>query len=206
MNSASALQEILAALGFYKGKIDGIAGPMTAAAFTAWKAANGTHTEPPVVAHPPTGLQHNDWPLESDAAVFFGYPPNLTQIESPFAWDTDDGKGIVTHMTCNIKVAASLRRIFAAIKAHYGGDIEAMRHDGVNYFDGIYSDRSKKGSAGRSMHAYGAAIDIDAAHNGQGTGHGRMPLAVVSIFKTEGWRWGGNYEGLSDPMHFEACK
>lgn len=166
---------------------------------------------PPIISAPSTvspailaTLQDNNWPQEEDAAAFFGYPPNLTQVAMPFPLDTDDGE--VMHFACSMKVAASLRRIFTAIGMHYSGNLEAMRKDGANYFDGCYADRSIRGSSRRSMHAYGAAIDLDAAHNELGATTGRMPLAVRQIFKAEGWRWGGDYKGRKDWMHFEACK
>ncbi len=150
------------------------------------------------------GLQHNAWPLEADAAAFFGYPPNTTQIDLPYTMRIDAQP--ITRITCNLKVAASLRRIFAAIFAHYDGDMEKLRADGLDIYDGCLNDRSIRGSARRSMHAYGAAIDLDAEHNPLGALKGRMPRAVVDIFKAEGWRWGGDYQGRKDWMHFEACR
>jgi hypothetical protein len=33
-----------------------------------------------------------------------------------------------------------------------------------------------------------------------------MPSDVVVLFKQEGWRWGGDYHGRKDWMHFEAVR
>jgi hypothetical protein len=33
-----------------------------------------------------------------------------------------------------------------------------------------------------------------------------MPADVVALFKAEGWRWGGDYHGRKDWMHFEAVR
>jgi hypothetical protein len=33
-----------------------------------------------------------------------------------------------------------------------------------------------------------------------------MPAWVVAAFKRQGARWGGDYRGRKDPMHFEFCQ
>jgi hypothetical protein len=33
-----------------------------------------------------------------------------------------------------------------------------------------------------------------------------MPLAVVEIFESEGWRWGGWFKKRPDSMRFQATK
>ncbi len=149
-------------------------------------------------------LIFNHWPLEADAEDFFRYPPNLTYIPVPWPMHMDADK--ITQIQCNIKVAASLRRIFEAIRKLYHNDQNSIDAAGLDAYDGCYADRSVRGDAGkRSMHAYGAAIDLDAADNPLGAQLGKMPKAVVDIFKAEGWRWGGDYQGRKDWMHFEAC-
>jgi len=180
---------------------DGIWGPRSQAALDGLIHPAATEEPIPSLA----GLQHNDWPREADAQAFFGYPPNLTQVDLPFPMHLFSADGELTHrISCNPKVAASLRRIFAAILAHYGSP-ETIHATGVDIFDGVYNDRNVRGANHKSMHAFGAAIDIDAEHNPLGATSGRMPSAVVEIFKAEGWRWGGDYTGRKDWMHFEAC-
>lgn len=153
------------------------------------------------------GDMAQEWPLEADAAAFFGYPPNLTQIECPYPMRmfTDHWQPI-TKITCNIKVAASLRRIFAAIFAAFDNDLGAIKSANADVYDGCLNDRNIAGSSHRSMHAYAAAIDLDAEHNSFNTGHGKIDPRVVAAFKAEGWRWGGDYHGRTDPMHMEACR
>ena len=208
---AEAITAIQRALHFPATAGDGIAGPATWAAIR--RRICGEDISAPRPATPPADpapcespLIFNHWPLEAQAGAFFGYPPNLTQIELPYPMQIEGQP--VAHITCNLKVASSLRRIFTAILARYGADEKGMaklRADGLATYDGCYNDRSIRGSSRRSMHAYGAAIDLDAEHNPLGALHGTMPRAVVEIFKAEGWRWGGDYTGRKDWMHFEAC-
>lgn len=76
----------------------------------------------------------------------------------------------------------------------------------ISHYSDAYNHRLIRGSADRwSNHAYGAAIDFDAEHNGLNTGHGTMPQVVIDAFKRQGALWGGDYRGRTDPMHFEFC-
>lgn len=160
------------------------------------------------------------WPAPDALASFFGrieldhdgLPTNrwesnhLTQIALPFpmrlAWET---AAVVRRITCHREVAPSLSRIFAAILAHYGS-VEAVRAAGLDLYGGCYNYRPVRGSNTLSLHAYGAAIDLDPDHNAMNTqgARGKMPQAVVDIFKAEGWAWGGDFKTRQDPMHFEA--
>lgn len=181
--------------------------------WTAIQKALAVGSEPasPVPATPGgssgvlTGLIRNDWPKEADAETFFGYPPNLTQVDLPYPMHLFEAAGeTVTRISCNVKVAASLRRILGAIMEHFQ-TLSAIHAVGADVFDGVYNDRNVRGASHKSMHAFGAAIDIDAEHNPLGAETGRMAAAVVTIFKSEGWRWGGDYHGRKDWVHFEAC-
>lgn len=204
----------------YAGAIDGQMGPQTLAAFERLAAAvegaapSAPRGDTPAAvpglgddgASRSTALQPNAWPLEANAQAFFGYPPNLTLVTPPYPMrmNYDGAWHPITAINCNIKVAPSLRRILAAILAHYGSP-DAVRAVGLDVYDGCYADRNVRGRSNRSMHAYGAAIDFDAEHNPLGATTGRMPAEAVAIFTAEGWRWGGHYTGRKDWMHFEAC-
>ncbi len=57
-----------------------------------------------------------------------------------------------------------------------------------------------------SVHAFGAAIDLDAAWNGYGVPIERMQIDrdVVQVFEECGWTWGGRWTGAyADGMHFQ---
>lgn len=192
---------------------DGIAGPQTwAGIFGAIVGvATAAPAVPPEVSVVPTFQSSNNWPREADAANFYGRSDgseqwqnaNLVHIVPPYAMNMD---GTPIHViTCHRLVADSLARILVAIKAHFGSDPSAIHDAGLDRYDGCYNFRNVRGSSHLSMHSYGAAIDLDAEHNPLESTNGKMPLAVVAIFTSEGWRWGGNYSGRKDPMHYEAC-
>jgi hypothetical protein len=77
---------------------------------------------------------------------------------------------------------------------------------------GTYNCRTVADTGEPSMHSWGAAIDINAAHadywlwHGSGlTGAGlvnRIPPEIVAIFERHGFIWGGKWSHY-DTMHFE---
>jgi hypothetical protein len=77
---------------------------------------------------------------------------------------------------------------------------------------GTYNCRSVAGSDVRSMHAYGAAIDINpkyadywrwASKTADGLAwKNRIPLEIIRIFEKHGFIWGGCWYHF-DTMHFE---
>ena len=132
---------------------------------------------------------------------------HLTQITPPYpmvlAWQTEQA---IRKITCHREVSASLGNILHKILEHYGSNEEVTRH-GLHLYGGCYNYRAIRGSANLSMHAWGAAIDIDPSGNpmtSKANTHFSMPMEVVKIFKDEGWAWGGDYHGRKDYMHLEA--
>lgn len=69
---------------------------------------------------------------------------------------------------------------------------------------GCFNDRFIANTKRLSNHAFGMAIDFDAAQNGRGTS-GQIPRAVVDVFKKWGFAWGGDWK-WTDPMHFELVR
>ncbi len=74
---------------------------------------------------------------------------------------------------------------------------------------GTYNCRVVAGSGQTSMHAWGAAIDINTTYSdywrwGRGAAgyRNRIPAAVVEVFERHGFIWGGRWEHF-DTMHFE---
>lgn len=185
--------------------VDGQWGAKSQAALEIAKSAS-INVPPPAPAQPVP----NGWPKEADAAQFYGHSDgssawesaNLVTFEAPYAFFMESQ--LVRRVRCHKKVKDSLYRILSAIQQLYKTP-EAIHAVGLDQYDGCYNFRPVRGATNLSMHAYGAAIDFDAEHNPLGATHGRMPTEVVAIFKREGWRWGGDYSGRKDWMHFEAC-
>lgn len=106
-------------------------------------------------------------------------------------------------MQIHRKCAASLKAVFDDIWEECDQD-ESKLPDGAIIFDGSYNFRPIRGSSRLSTHAFGAALDLDAEHNGMGK-RGNMSPIVVNAFKREGWFWGGDFNSRKDPMHFQAA-
>lgn len=165
-----------------------------------------------------------NWPKQNAAAMnaFYGSPDankdgspdvkweaaNLVSIKPPYrmvlAWDkAKEVKTIRVHKKC----ADSLMRILTGIKDHYGSQA-AIERARMHLFGGVYNFRLMRGGSSLSIHSWAAAIDLDPERNGFGVKYdeskGMMPLAVVRIFKAEGWDWGGLWS-KGDAMHFQAA-
>ena len=58
-----------------------------------------------------------------------------------------------------------------------------------------------------STHAFGIAVDINWEENCNGCSSFTIPMEIVDIFESYGFRWGGRYKSVFgsriDPMHFE---
>jgi hypothetical protein len=76
---------------------------------------------------------------------------------------------------------------------------------------GTYNCRAIAGSTARSMHAYGASIDVNTAfsdywrwapHPAEPVWKNRIPAEIVRVFERHGFIWGGAWYHY-DTMHFE---
>ena len=74
--------------------------------------------------------------------------------------------------------------------------------DVIKTFDGCYNNRSVRGSAAKSLHAWGLAIDINAADFPLGSTN-RQDHDLTVAFESEGFWYGGDYHGRLDPMHYQ---
>jgi hypothetical protein len=130
----------------------------------------------------------------------------LTTIIPPYrmvlAWDK---KAVVSRITVNKGCAAALLASLKGIRDHYGSQA-ALEKARMHLFGGVYNFRPKRQGKTLSMHAYGAAIDLDPDHNGQGRPV-TMPAEVVAIFDAQGADWGGRWSPKSrDGMHFQFAR
>lgn len=151
------------------------------------------------------------WPKDNqaDLLAFYGTPGpdverQLVNVVPPFQMYYDGTP--ISRIRFHRKAAGALTAALQEIWDYYGHDQKVIDALGISKYAGAYNPRKVRGSKTKwSNHAYGAAIDLNASENGFGAGHGTMPQPVINAFKRQGFRWGGDYRGRTDPMHFEAC-
>ncbi|MFC4639805.1 M15 family metallopeptidase [Deinococcus hohokamensis] len=103
----------------------------------------------------------------------------------------------------------SVHRLVAPVLAATWGEVCAAGLAGeLKTFNGALASRHMGHNRDRplSVHAFGAAVDFDAAWNGYGVPIERMGINrdVVRIFEECGWTWGGRWTGeYADGMHFQ---
>jgi hypothetical protein len=151
----------------------------------------------------------SQWPNPDDASLrrFYGPPgteANLVVIELPFRM-LYDGRLVRTtrvHRRC----ADSLVRVLRAIGDRHG-HLRGVMEEAEDY-GGCYNNRPMRGGTRPSLHAYGAAIDLDADDNGNRVAWpvaADMPLEIMEEFAREGWTAAGAFWGR-DAMHFQATR
>jgi hypothetical protein len=103
---------------------------------------------------------------------------------------------ILGSVTCHKVVLPQLR---AALTEVVERNLAGRIHPGE--YAGCYYPRFIAGSTSLSNHSFGIALDLNVPGNQRGT-VGEMDRTVVSIFKSWGFGWGGDWN-YTDPMHFE---
>lgn len=180
--------------------VDGWAGDETEA---AWRAETGFADPAPEV---------EGWPLPDERSLidFYGPPgpSELVTIRLPYpmrlAWDHSE---TVTRTRCHRKVAESLQAALEGILEHYG-DVDAVAEARMDLYGGCYNKRPQRGGRAWSLHAWGAAIDLDPTRNRNlwpWPSKATMPVAVIEIFERLGWKSGARAWGR-DAMHFQATR
>lgn len=152
-----------------------------------------------------------NWPrdVQSELIKFYGDPGNgevakqLVRVVPPFQmyYDGRPLKSISFHK----KAAPALKAALDEIWEHYGRNQAVIDRLGISKCAGTYNPRKVRGGNNWSSHAFGAAIDFNAAENGFNM-KSTIPQPVIDAFKRQGARWGGDYRGRKDPMHFEFCQ
>ena len=79
-----------------------------------------------------------------------------------------------------------------------------------NFYDlGTFAWRANRNNASSlSLHSFGIAIDINPKQNPNSKTSKKpcqtdLPATVINTFKSNGFRWGGDYKTVCDAMHFE---
>ena len=144
------------------------------------------------------------WPSTTQAALqgFYGSPGDESQlvalnvVDYGVRYDNQPVRSI----RCHRKIADSLERILAGL-----ADIPQGRA-ALKLYAGCYNNRPMRGGSLPSLHARGAAIDLDPGENRNKQAwptSATMPIEVMEIFTMEGWTCAGAAWGR-DAMHFQA--
>jgi hypothetical protein len=89
------------------------------------------------------------------------------------------------------------------VEITFAGIVYAGLAQEVTEFGGAFAFRAQRGSHRLSLHAFGAALDLNPRSNPLGT-LGTMNREVIGVFERCGWTWGGRW-ARPDPMHFQHC-
>lgn len=130
------------------------------------------------------------------------YARNVVRVTPPFRM-TYAGKPIKT-ISFHKKAAPALSAALQAIWEACGKDQAKVDAHGLSEFGGTFNYRLIRGSRNLSNHSFAIAIDIAPTGNALGVTKGKMPRFAVDAFKAQGFKWGGDYKGRKDWMHFEA--
>jgi D-alanyl-D-alanine carboxypeptidase-like protein len=104
---------------------------------------------------------------------------------------------VLGNVTCHRALIGPLRRALAALERRGLSDLV----DPADYA-GCYTPRRIPQSGALSLHAWGLAIDLNAAANPQ-FGPSRQDRRLVRTMERVGFTWGGRWPTAPDPMHFE---
>ena len=145
----------------------------------------------------------NPWPHTDEASLraFYGRPGDEDQLTDLPVVDLGilyEGRPVRT-LRCHKRVAASLGRVLTQL--HLQGYSHIIEH-----FDGSFDNRPMRNGTIPSLHARGAAIDLNSDSNGNlqsWPASADMPVEVMEIFAMEGWTPAGAFWGR-DAMHFQA--
>lgn len=146
----------------------------------------------------------NPWPASDEASLrkFYGPPGETRLVNLPASTlPVRYLGGPVKSIRCHERGAASLGRILAAIAD--GPHREVLQH-----YAGSFNLRPMRGGTRLSTHAWGIAIDLDPARNGNRVHwpcQASMPLGVMEAFAREGWLSAGAFWSR-DAMHFQATR
>lgn len=126
---------------------------------------------------------------------------NVVRVPPPFAMKYAGQRiqSIAFHKKCGPALSAAL----IAIWEHCDKDQHKIDAAGLSEYGGSFNYRLIRGSSAISNHSFAIAIDIAPTGNALGVTKGTMPKFAVDAFKAQGAKWGGDYAGRKDWMHFE---
>lgn len=151
-----------------------------------------------------------NWPKDNTAAknAFYGNfqaknwgNQYLIRIHPPFTIFYEK-KPMASGVLVNKQCAAAMMAAFSEIWEKCGHDQKKVDKTGASDYAGCYNPRKIAGSNNWSNHSWACAIDLSPATNGFNM-KTTLSSVVIDAFKHQGARWGGDYKGRKDPMHFE---
>jgi hypothetical protein len=131
------------------------------------------------------------------------YRENIVFV--PVPWPMKMGSINITRIAFHKKAAEALQAVFAEIKATMS--MAEIKEAGLTEFSGSFNYRPMRGGSALSMHAYGCAIDFDAANNGLGDRTPKLAKypKVIKAFLNQGAIWGGDWDGDGDTLDERRC-
>ncbi len=212
----AAAQLILDKLGFEPGAVDGFLGRNTQEAITDFLSKQAIGFIPQVLRIPlhESASPSKRYPLQRDLEAFYGEAggPACTAgtVELPFAfriaWDKDTK---ISRFKCHEKLVQPFTQIWAETAKNFGES--AMRAMGLDLYGGCYNYRKMRGGKSLSVHASGAAQDVDPERNQLRWGSDRALLArpeydaFWAIVAAAGAVSLGRVAGF-DYMHFQFAR
>jgi hypothetical protein len=117
---------------------------------------------------------------------------------------------IIWDVPAELEIGAIPKRVYCnkdlvkPLESAFRNLIDRGLVDHIKTWDGCFNIRKKRGATSMSLHAWGIAIDVNAAWNGFGKAP-TMPESVVRCFTDAGFEWGGTWS-TPDGMHFQLAK
>lgn len=222
-SDVTALQVLLATLGFYEGAVDGRFGPMTDAAVRAYQKHVGFVVDG-IVGPKTRGALFgiSDPPLSAlsgyERARLFGdfkfvpHPaPNRSghPIEILGNWESENIVLVEVPELIGVKgfPKSGMIRMHKKMERAFLGFIREAAKNGslklLRTWDGLYYPRYVRGSlTSLSNHSWGTAFDVNAGTNPLGRRNDELADFAQTGYKY-GFFWGNAFSNRPDPMHFE---
>lgn len=121
----------------------------------------------------------------------------MAKCPLPFLMPLDWNRSVsVKFILCHKKMSDVFEKVFSDI-------VDQGLQADMKTYGGCFAYRPQRGGTKLSTHAWGISIDLNPFENARGTS-GRMSPEVVNVFQSNGFKWGGDWQGeRSDPMHFQ---
>ena len=143
------------------------------------------------------------WPTPDQTSLraFYGPPGDESALVPIDVSDLD-----IRYLGTPVRSVRAHRRIADSLDSILS-ELARGPHAGIlRRYAGTYYNRPVRGGTAPSLHAYGAAIDLDPHTNGNRTHwptRSTMPIEVMEIFARHGWLSAGAF-WHRDAMHFQA--